>query len=103
MTVSFRNFTKTPGFSDDFHQVREFLVRINKKNPIPQYHFEWGALGVGVFATLPGHGQPTANRHMGGRRGDRRAGDIRRQTRKDVFLRGFGASVPKARNAGLCQ
>ncbi len=41
MTVTFRNFTKTPGFSDDFHQVK-ILVRINKKNPILQYHFEWG-------------------------------------------------------------
>ena len=42
MTVTFRNFTNEPGFSDDFHRVRDFLVRINRKNPIPHYHFEWG-------------------------------------------------------------
>ncbi len=42
MPMRFRNFTKEPGFSDDFHQVRNFLVRLNAKNPIPQYHFEWG-------------------------------------------------------------
>jgi len=42
MPIRFRNFTKEPGFSEDFHQVRNFLVRLNAKNPIPQYHFEWG-------------------------------------------------------------
>lgn len=41
MSLSFRNYGAEPGFSDDFHKVRNFLVRINQKNPI-QYHFEWG-------------------------------------------------------------
>ena len=41
MPVSFRNYNAEPGFSDDFNRVRNFLVRINRKNPI-QYHFEWG-------------------------------------------------------------
>jgi len=41
MTLQFRNYTDEPGFSDDFHKVRDFLVRLNAKNPI-QYNFEWG-------------------------------------------------------------
>ena len=42
MSISFRNFTAEAGFSEDFHRVRDFLVRINTKIPIPEYHFEWG-------------------------------------------------------------
>lgn len=41
MTAQFRNYTSEAGFTDDFHAVRDFLVRINAKNPI-QYDFEWG-------------------------------------------------------------
>jgi len=41
MTIKFRNYTSEPGFTDDFHCVRQFLVRLNAKNPI-QYGFEWG-------------------------------------------------------------
>ncbi|MBN1317775.1 MAG: GNAT family N-acetyltransferase [Anaerolineales bacterium] len=41
MPILFRNFTNEPGFSADFHRVRDFLVRINRKNPI-RYGFEWG-------------------------------------------------------------
>jgi GNAT superfamily N-acetyltransferase len=41
MTAVFRNFTSQPGFTEDFHRVREFLVRINALNPI-HYDFEWG-------------------------------------------------------------
>jgi len=41
LTIQFRNYTSEPGFTEDFHKVRDFLVRINKKNPI-QYDFEWG-------------------------------------------------------------
>ena len=41
MSIQFRNYTKEPGFTNDFHQVRDFLVRINLKGPI-KYHFEWG-------------------------------------------------------------
>lgn len=39
--IYFRNYTTEPGFTRDFYQVRDFLVRINRKNPV-QYHFEWG-------------------------------------------------------------
>jgi len=42
VSVTFRNFTAEIGFSQDFQLVRDFLVRINAKNPLPQYHFEWG-------------------------------------------------------------
>lgn len=42
MAITVRNFTKETGFSEDFHRVRNFLVRLNAKNPIPKYHFEWG-------------------------------------------------------------
>jgi GNAT superfamily N-acetyltransferase len=41
MTITFRNFTSQPGFTEDFLRVREFLVRINTQNPI-HYDFEWG-------------------------------------------------------------
>jgi GNAT superfamily N-acetyltransferase len=41
MSTRFRNYTGEPGFTDDFHWVRDFLVRINRKNPI-LYDFEWG-------------------------------------------------------------
>jgi predicted N-acetyltransferase YhbS len=41
MSAQFRNYTSEAGFTDDFHAVRDFLVRINAKNPI-HYHFEWG-------------------------------------------------------------
>lgn len=41
MSIQFRSYTNEAGFTDDFHAVREFLVRINAKNPI-QYDFEWG-------------------------------------------------------------
>lgn len=41
MSISFRNYSAEPGFSEDFHRVRDFLVRINRRNPI-RYHFEWG-------------------------------------------------------------
>ncbi len=41
MTAQFRNYTSKAGFTDDFHAVKDFLVRINAKNPI-QHDFEWG-------------------------------------------------------------
>ena len=41
MSTQFRTYTSEPGFTDDFLRVRDFLVRINRKNPI-QYDFEWG-------------------------------------------------------------
>ena len=41
MSTKFRNYTHETGFTDDFHAVRDFLVRINRSNPI-QYNFEWG-------------------------------------------------------------
>lgn len=41
MSIRFRNYTSEPGFTEDFHKVRDFLVRVNRKNPI-QYDFEWG-------------------------------------------------------------
>jgi predicted N-acetyltransferase YhbS len=41
MATEFRNYTSETGFTNDFHRVRDFLVRINRRNPI-QYDFEWG-------------------------------------------------------------
>ncbi len=41
MSTLFRNYTSEPGFTEDFHRVRDFLVRINRTNPI-LYDFEWG-------------------------------------------------------------
>ncbi|NQT98106.1 MAG: GNAT family N-acetyltransferase [Candidatus Marinimicrobia bacterium] len=41
MSLQFRKYTNESGFTDDFHAVRKFLVRINEKNPI-QSDFEWG-------------------------------------------------------------
>jgi GNAT superfamily N-acetyltransferase len=41
MAIQCRNYTREPGFTEDFHKVRDFLVRINRKNPI-RYDFEWG-------------------------------------------------------------
>lgn len=41
MSTQFRTYTSEPGFTDDFLRVRDFLVRINRKNPI-EYDFEWG-------------------------------------------------------------
>ena len=41
MPTQFRTYTGEPGFTDDFLRVRDFLVRINRKNPI-LYDFEWG-------------------------------------------------------------
>ena len=41
MSTHFRNYISEPGFTEDFYKVRDFLVRINRKNPI-QYDFEWG-------------------------------------------------------------
>ena len=41
LSIQFRNYSNEPGFTEDFHKVRDFLVRINRKNPI-QYDFEWG-------------------------------------------------------------
>ncbi len=41
MSTQFRPYTSEPGFTEDFHRVRDFLVRINRKNPI-LYDFEWG-------------------------------------------------------------
>jgi len=31
MTTKFRNYTSMPGFTEDFHRVRDFLVRINQE------------------------------------------------------------------------
>lgn len=41
MSIRFRNYSHQPGFSDDFHKVREFLVLANSGKPIPD-DFEWG-------------------------------------------------------------
>jgi len=41
MTAKFRNYTSEAGFTDDFHAVKDFLVRINAESPI-QYDFVWG-------------------------------------------------------------
>ena len=46
MTATFRNYTATPGFTEDYHRVREFLLRVNEPVPItPGFHWgrwEWG-------------------------------------------------------------
>ncbi len=41
MPVRFRNFTDTPGFSEDFNKVRDFLVDINNEKVIAP-GFLWG-------------------------------------------------------------
>jgi GNAT superfamily N-acetyltransferase len=41
MAIQFRNYTKESGFTDDFHAVRKFLLRINEEEPF-QYDFLWG-------------------------------------------------------------
>ena len=41
MTVKFRHYTGEPGFSGDFHRVRDFLVDLNRENAVnPGFH--WG-------------------------------------------------------------
>ncbi|MDF2908537.1 MAG: GCN5-related N-acetyltransferase [Herbinix sp.] len=41
MPVQFRRYTDETGFSEDFHRVWEFLVRINQKKVIDE-GFLWG-------------------------------------------------------------
>lgn len=41
MTVGFRNYTKEAGFTVDFHNVRDFLIRINSEEVITP-GFLWG-------------------------------------------------------------
>lgn len=41
MTTKFRPYTSSPGFTDDFYKVRDFLVRINRHNAVTP-GFLWG-------------------------------------------------------------
>lgn len=41
MAIRFRQYTQEPGFTEDFHAVRKFLLRISVQEPRP-YHFLWG-------------------------------------------------------------
>ena len=41
MTVAVRSYTSSAGFTDDFHRVRDFLVRINQ-DEITKSGFLWG-------------------------------------------------------------
>ncbi|MHB1356795.1 MAG: hypothetical protein ACYCZF_12575 [Anaerolineae bacterium] len=41
MSVAFRNYTNEPGFTEDYHRAREFLVRINQ-NHVINPGFVWG-------------------------------------------------------------
>lgn len=41
MNVKFRRYSHTPGFTEDFNLVRNFLVRINA-NEITPHDFPWG-------------------------------------------------------------
>jgi len=41
MKAKFRNYTSQMRFTDDYNKVHEFLIRVNKKNPISP-NFLWG-------------------------------------------------------------
>lgn len=41
MTVKFRNYTSKAGFTDDYHKIRNFLIRINREN-VTTPNFLWG-------------------------------------------------------------
>ena len=41
MTIRFRHYTREPGFTNNFHAVRTFLLRISAQEP-RAYHFLWG-------------------------------------------------------------
>lgn len=41
MNAKFRNYTSKAGFSNDYHKVREFLIRINQEK-VTTPNFLWG-------------------------------------------------------------
>lgn len=41
MTAAVRSYTSSAGFTDDFHRVRDFLVRINQ-GEVTKSGFLWG-------------------------------------------------------------